>query len=66
LNCHKIKEQLGIIMKASIIALTIALTACSVCAKEYHVSTAGLDGNPGLKDFIMKTAMQGSGTVKFW
>jgi hypothetical protein len=35
------------VMKAFITALTIALTACSVYAKDYHVSKAGLDGNPG-------------------
>ncbi len=42
-------------MKASIIALTIALTACSLYAKEYHVSTTDLDGNPGTKSKPFKT-----------
>ena len=35
------------IMKAFIAALTITLIACSVSAKEYHVSATALDGNPG-------------------
>ncbi len=42
-------------MKAYITALTITLTACSLYAKEYHVSTTGLDGNPGSKSKPFKT-----------
>jgi alpha-L-arabinofuranosidase len=42
-------------MKAFITALTITLTACSVCAKEYHVSTTGDDGNAGSKGKPFKT-----------
>jgi len=42
-------------MKAFITALTITLTACSLYAKEYHVSTTGLDGNPGSKSKPFKT-----------
>jgi len=42
-------------MKAFITALTITLTACSVYAKEYHVSTTGLDANPGTKAKPFKT-----------
>ena len=42
-------------MKAFITALTIALAACSASAKDYHVSTAGLDGNPGTKAKPLKT-----------
>ena len=45
------------IMKALITAVTIILTACvfTGCATEYHVSTAGLDGNPGSKLKPFKT-----------
>jgi hypothetical protein len=42
-------------MKAFVTALTIALTACSLCAKEYHVSTAGSDRNAGSKSKPFKT-----------
>lgn len=42
-------------MKAFIAALTITLAACSVYAKEYHVSTTGLDGNPGTRAKPFKT-----------
>ena len=42
-------------MKAFITALTIALAACTVCAKEYHVSITGLDGNDGSKSKPFKT-----------
>ncbi len=42
-------------MKAYIIALTITLTACSLYAKEYHVSTTGLDDNPGTQSKPFKT-----------
>lgn len=42
-------------MKAFITALTITLTACSVYATEYHVSTTGLDGNNGSKSKPFKT-----------
>lgn len=36
-------------VRAFVTALSIALAACSVSATEYHVSKAGLDGNPGTK-----------------
>lgn len=42
-------------MKAYITALTITLTACSLYAKEYHVSTTGSDGNKGSKSKPFKT-----------
>ena len=42
-------------MKAFITALTITLAACSVYAKEYHVSTTGFDGNKGSKSKPFKT-----------
>jgi len=42
-------------MKAHITALIIILTACSLYAKEYHVSTAGHDGNPGSEARPFKT-----------
>ena len=43
------------IMKAFVTALTLTLAACSVYAKEYHVSKAGVDGNPGTKSKPFKT-----------
>ncbi len=42
-------------MKAFVTALTVALSACCLCAKEYHVSTAGDDGNAGSKAEPFKT-----------
>ena len=36
-------------------ALTFALVACSLHAKDYHISTAGLDGNEGSKSKPFKT-----------
>jgi len=44
-------------MKAFITTLTIIMTACVLtgCSTEYHVSTAGLDGNPGTKAKPFKT-----------
>ena len=44
-------------MKAFIKALTITLAACVLtgCASEYHVSTTGLDGNPGSQSKPFKT-----------
>jgi len=42
-------------MKALIAALTLTLAACSVYAKDYHVSTAGLDENPGTRPKPFKT-----------
>ena len=42
-------------MKAYVAALTITLTACSLCAKEYHVSPAGDDGGAGSKAKPFKT-----------
>ena len=42
-------------MKWFITALTISLAACSLYAKEYHVSTTGLDQNPGSKSKPFKT-----------
>ncbi len=44
-------------MKAFITALTITVTACVLtgCATEYHVSTAGLDDNPGTQSKPFKT-----------
>lgn len=36
-------------MRLRITALILALSGCSVYATEYHVSTAGLDANPGSK-----------------
>jgi alpha-N-arabinofuranosidase len=43
------------IMKAFITALTIALAACSACAKDYHVAKTGIDGNPGTEVKPFKT-----------
>ena len=42
-------------MKALITALGIVLTACSVSAKEYHVSVTGLDVNLGTRSNPFKT-----------
>ena len=42
-------------MKAFITALIIALAACTVCAKEYHVSKTDLDSNDGSKSKPFKT-----------
>ncbi|MCP4376648.1 MAG: DUF1565 domain-containing protein [bacterium] len=42
-------------MKIYITAVTIALAACSLCAKEYHVSPCGDDGNAGTKSKPFKT-----------
>ena len=42
-------------MRAFITALTLTLAACSVYAKDYHVSKAGLDGNPGTQSKPFKT-----------
>ena len=44
-------------MKAFITALTIIMTACVLtgCATEYHVSTTGLDSNPGTRPKPFKT-----------
>ena len=44
-------------MKVSITTLTIILATCMFtgCASNYHVSTAGLDGNPGTKAKPFKT-----------
>jgi len=42
-------------MKVFVTALTIALAACSASAKEYHVSTTGLDGDPGSRSKPFKT-----------
>ncbi|MHC4912559.1 MAG: right-handed parallel beta-helix repeat-containing protein [Planctomycetota bacterium] len=44
-------------MKAFITALTIALVTCTFtgCATNYHISTAGLDGNPGTRSKPFKT-----------
>ena len=42
-------------MKAYITALTITLTACSLYAKDYHISTTGLNGNKGSKSKPFKT-----------
>jgi len=47
-------------MKSCIAVLTIILAACSVHAKEYHVSKAGLDGNPGTKANPFKTISVGA------
>jgi len=41
-------------MKVLIAALTIALAACSVCAKEYHVSSTDHDGDTGSKSKPLK------------
>lgn len=43
------------IMKAFITALTLTLAACSVYAKDYHVSTTGLDDNDGTQSKPFKT-----------
>ena len=45
------------IMKAFITVLTITMMACVLtgCATEYHVSTAGLDSNPGTRSKPFKT-----------
>jgi len=42
-------------MKAFITALTVTLAACSVYAKEYHVSAIGIDGSDGAKSRPFKT-----------
>jgi alpha-L-arabinofuranosidase len=42
-------------MRAFITALTITLAAGSVYAREYHVSTTGLAGNPGTQSQPFKT-----------
>ena len=42
-------------VKTIITALTIVLTACSISAKDYHVSTTGLDGNKGSKSEPFRT-----------
>jgi len=52
------------IMKAIITALTIGLAACSVYAKEYHVSTAGHDGNPGTQSKPFKTISAAAGIAQ--
>ena len=46
-------------MKAFITVLTISLTVCvfTGCATEYHVSTSGLDDNPGTESKPFKTIM---------
>jgi len=44
-------------MKAFITALTITLAVCSAYAKEYHVSTAGLDGKPRTRVSFSAMAM---------
>jgi len=51
--------QRGNKMKSLITTLTIILAACvfTGCATEYHVSTAGLDGNPGTESKPFKTIM---------
>lgn len=43
------------IMKALVTAMTVALSICSLCAREYHVSTAGADANDGSKAKPFKT-----------
>ena len=47
----------GKIMKSFITVLSIILTACAItgCSTEYHVSTAGLDVNPGSMSKPFKT-----------
>ncbi len=42
-------------MKATALALVFSLTACSLCAKEYHVSTGGLDRNAGTPAMPFRT-----------
>ena len=42
-------------MKALITALAMVLTACPACAEVYHVSSHGLDDNPGTEALPFKT-----------
>jgi len=44
--------------KASITALTLILSGCTLCANEYHVSIAGRDANSGSQSEPFKTISQ--------
>ena len=47
-------------MKAFITVLTLTLLACPVYAKDYHVSTGGIDSNPGTRSKPFKIISRAS------
>jgi alpha-N-arabinofuranosidase len=57
MDFKKVMPVMGNKMKTFVTALTVTLAACvfTGCATEYHVSTTGLDGNPGSKSQPFKT-----------
>ena len=51
-------------MKVLITALAAALITCPGYAEEYHVSSTGLDGNPGSEVLPFRTVSAAAGVAE--